>query len=259
MGLRDRLQSTARRLLGGQPAAPDKGPSFPREASPDGLVPTLWDHEVGYDRAVPCTLPDGAPGVAVCCRKGVYALRGVDPDARFDPASFELVSRGRAWSVFTGEGRGAPDATPYAARSFGAVTWIGGPCAPPSVVEQVAVSLDPLGLTIPAGVFPPSRLAFRDVKLGEGEGVAPDSVFEADYMGALWSSGRVFDSTWRRRRRYRVDMAAPNLLQGWRQGLLGLRPGGLRLIIVPPWLGYGEEEIEETVPSGDTLLFLVQR
>lgn len=258
MGIRDRLQSTARRLLAGN-AAPDKGPSFPKDPSPDGLVPTIWDHEVGYDRATRVTLPDGKPGVVVCCRKGVYALAGVDADARLDPATWSLNAGSRSWHLFTGAGRGAPDATPYAARSQGAVTWIGGPCSAPSVVDQVAVSLDPLGLTIPGGVYPPCQLSVRDVKVGEGAGVEPDTVFEADYMGALWSSGRVFDSTWRRRRRYRVDMSAPNLLEGWRQGLLGLKPGGLRLVIVPPWLGYGEEEIEETVPSGDTLLFLVQR
>lgn len=259
MGLRDRLANAARKLVAAPAAAPDRGPLFPKEPSADGMVPLLWDHEVGYDKVRAVTLPDGAAGVVVCCRRGTYALSGVSGAASLDATRWRLVAGGSSWDLFTGEGHAAGDATPYAARSQGAVTWIGGPCSKPSVVDSITVSREPLSLTIPAGVFPPARLSWRDIDPGNGAGVGESDTFDVDYMGILWSSGKVYDSTWRRKKRYRVDMKSPTLLEGWRKGLLGLKPGGMRLIIVPPWLGYGEEEIEETVPSGETLLFLVQR
>lgn len=257
MGIRSRLREVVRKVAGDQ--TPDRGPNFPKGPSIDGLAPLIWDHEVGYERVTPAILPDGQPGVLVCCRRGTYALRGVDPGARLDPAAFRLVHGERSWDLFTGAGQGAPDAVPYAARSQGAVTWVGGPCSAPEVVAQITVTREPLGLTIPAGLYPPARLARRDIAVGQGEGASATDSFDVDYLGILWSTGAVYDSTWRRKRRYHVDMKSPTLLEGWRQGLLGLKHGGLRLLIVPPYLGYGEEEIEETVPSGETLLFLIQR
>lgn len=258
MGIRDRLKEKARQLVGGD-APQDRGRNWPKGPSPDGLQPTLWDHEVGYDRVTELTLPDGRPGVVVCCRRGVYALAGVDRGATLDRERWRLVSGARSWDLFTGRGQGAPDATTYTARSALAVTWIGGPHAPPIVVDQIAVNLNPLVVTLPAGVYPPNVLAWRDLQAGEGPPAGPDDAFDVDYLGVLWSTGQVYDSTWRRRRRYHLDMRASNLLEGWRQGLLGIRPGGMRLLVIPPYLGYGEEEIEETVPSGDTLVTVIQR
>lgn len=258
MGLRDRLKDAARRVVGGDKAS-DRGPLWPKGPTPDGLQPVLWDSEVGYGRVVPLTLPDGQPGVVICCRRGVYALSGVDAGATLDADRWRLARGGRSWDVFTGAGEGAPDAVTYAARSQGGVTWIGGAHSPPSIVDRVAVNLNPLVVTLPEGVYPPGRLGWRDLVVGQGEGATSDSSFDVDYLGVLWSTGAVFDSTWRRRRKYRVDMRAPQLLEGWRQGLLGIKPDGTRLIVVPPYMGYGEEEIEETVPSGDTLVFVIQR
>lgn len=258
MGLRDRLKDAARRVVGSEKAN-DRGPLWPKGPTADGLQPVLWDSEVGYGRLNPLTLPDGSAGGVICCRRGVYALKGVDPRATLDAERWRLVSGSRSWDLFTGAGEGAQDAITYAARSQGGVTWIGGAHSPPSVVERVQVTLNPLVVTLPEGVYPPGRLAWRDLVVGQGEGATEDSSFEADYLGVLWSTGQVFDSTWRRKRKYRVDMRAANLLEGWRQGLLGIKPGGTRVIIVPPYMGYGEEEIEETVPSGDTLVFVIQR
>lgn len=258
MGLRDRLKDKALQVLGSS-APRDRGRNWPKGPSPDGLQPTLWDHEVGYDRVTPVTMPDGKQGVIVCCRRGVYALVGVGSGAVLDRERWRLVSGSRSWDLFTGKGEGAPDAVTYAARSQVAVAWIGGPHAPLSVVEQIAVNLNPLVVTLPAGAYPPNALAWRELQPGTGPAAGPDEVFDVDYLGVLWSTGQVYDSTWRRRRRYKVDMRAPNLLEGWRQGLAGIRRGGMRLLVVPPYLGYGEEEIEETVPSGDTLVFVIQR
>jgi peptidylprolyl isomerase len=258
MGLRSRLADAARRFLADKPAS-DRGPNWPRAASPDGLQPLLWDHEVGYEKVTPVTLPDGNAGVVICSRRGVFALRGVDPAATLDRERNRLVAGSRSWDLYSGRGEGAPDAVRYAARSQHAVTWIGGPCSPPTVVDRVEVTLQPLIVTIPAGLYPPADLAWRDLAPGTGAPAGADEIFEVDYLGVLWSTGQVFDSTWRRKRRYRVDMRSPTLLEGWRRGLLGLRAGGTRVLVVPPELGYGEEEIEETVPSGDTLIFVVQR
>lgn len=258
MGLRDQLKQKARQLLGGEQTH-DRGANWPKGPSPDGLQPVLWDHEVGYERLISVTLPDGKPGVVICCRRGVYALHGVDPRSTLDKERWRLVFGDRSWDLFTGQGEGAPDAVTYAARSAVAVTWIGGPHGPASVVDQIAVNTNPLVVTLPAGAWPPNRLAWRELAPGQGKPAGPSDVFDVDYLGVLWSTGQVFDSTWRRRRRYKVDMAAPNLLEGWRQGLSGIAPRGMRLLVVPPYLGYGEEDIEETVPSGDTLVFVIQR
>lgn len=258
MGLRDRISHVARRVLGGEKSA-DRGPNWPKAPSADGLLPLLWDHEVGYDRVTAATLPDGTAGVVVCCRRGTYALRGVDAGVRFDRDRGRLVAGSKSWDLFTGKGEGASDATTYAARSQGAVTWVGGPHSPPSVIDRVEVALQPLVVTLPAGAYPSAVPAWRDLVPGEGPGADAASVFDVDYVGVMWSTGQVYDSTWRRKRRYKVDMKAPNLLEGWRVALPGLRPGGVRLILVPPYLGYGEEEIEETVPAGETLVFVIQR
>ena len=258
MGLRDQIKAKARQLVG-EANPTERGRNWPKGPSPDGLQPMLWDHEVGYNRVIPLTLPDGKPGIVLCCRRGVYAMAGVPTTATLDTERWRLVSGRASWDIFTGRGQGAPDATTYAARSSVAVTWVGGPHATASVADQIAVNLNPLVVTLPGGVYPPNVLAMRELQPGSGPAAGPDDAFDVDYLGVLWSTGQVFDSTWRRHRRYRVEMRSEKLLEGWRQGLVGIRPGGMRMLVVPPYLGYGEEDIEETVPSGDTLVFVIQR
>lgn len=101
---------------------------------------------------------------------------------------------------------------------------------------------------------PPSDLVYQDLKVGSGDVVLPTSTLTTHYTLVAWSSGKVVDSSW--------PSGAPatfplsGVIQGWQQGLPGMKVGGRRLLIVPPSLGYGSQA-NGPLAANETLVFVV--
>ncbi|MDO8212680.1 FKBP-type peptidyl-prolyl cis-trans isomerase [Conexibacter sp. CPCC 206217] len=101
------------------------------------------------------------------------------------------------------------------------------------------------------------RLIVRDVRVGDGEEIQAGDTAIADYYGTIYQTGRRFDSSWdsgREAIEIRIDRGAS--VDGWWQGIPGMRVGGRRTLIIPPSLGYGEQA-RPGIPANSTLFFTV--
>ena len=107
------------------------------------------------------------------------------------------------------------------------------------------------------GEQPPSELTVKDITVGEGpEALAGDGI-SAHYVGVSWSTGEEFDASWNRGSTLDFTVGVGQVIQGWDQGLLGMKVGGRRRIVVPPHLGYGDRGAGQVIAPGETLIFVV--
>lgn len=95
--------------------------------------------------------------------------------------------------------------------------------------------------TVAKGSGEPSKdLAVKTLIAGGGRVVAENDFVKADYLGAIWSTGKVFDNSYDRKRPLVIQLAQGSVIDGWRYGLAGKKTGSRVEIAVPPELGYGK-------------------
>jgi peptidylprolyl isomerase len=97
----------------------------------------------------------------------------------------------------------------------------------------------------------------RTIIKGTGPKATKGRVLEVNYVGALYSNDRVFDSSWRRHERFSFRLGRGELIQGWEKGLAGTRVGERRELIIPPALAYGRKGSPPNIPPDATLVFIV--
>lgn len=107
------------------------------------------------------------------------------------------------------------------------------------------------------GDNPPAELVVDDITVGDGAEATPGARIEAHYVGVAWSTGEEFDASWNRGAPLAFTVGVGQVIQGWDTGLLGMREGGRRKIIIPPHLGYGERGAGAVIKGGETLIFVV--
>lgn len=110
-------------------------------------------------------------------------------------------------------------------------------------------------ITLPDG-DPPSDLIVETVVEGEGEDVESGDLLLADYTGVLWDGGEEFDSSWSRGEPAAFAIGTGAVIEGWDEGLVGQQVGDRVLLVIPPELGYGDQE-SPTIPANSTLVFVV--
>jgi peptidylprolyl isomerase len=111
-------------------------------------------------------------------------------------------------------------------------------------------------ITKPSGK-PPAKLTVVDVVEGKGAGAANGDTLTVDYAGNSWSTGKEFDASWKTGQPFPVTLGQGSVIQGWDQGLVGMKPGGRRLLVIPPDLGYGATGSGASIKPNETLLFVV--
>ncbi|SEU37484.1 FKBP-type peptidyl-prolyl cis-trans isomerase [Stigmatella erecta] len=100
-------------------------------------------------------------------------------------------------------------------------------------------------------------LKTEDIKVGTGaEAVAGKSV-TVHYVGTL-TTGSKFDSSRDRGQGFTFQLGAGKVIQGWDQGVAGMKVGGVRKLTIPPELGYGDRGFPPVIPPKSTLLFEVE-
>jgi peptidylprolyl isomerase len=110
---------------------------------------------------------------------------------------------------------------------------------------------------IPEGADPSYQLELDDLAVGEGDEATAGSVVEVHYVGVSWSNGRQFDASWDRGDTFKFKLGRGEVIQGWDQGVAGMRVGGRRRITIPPMLGYGKRGAGGVIGPDETLVFVV--
>ncbi len=114
-----------------------------------------------------------------------------------------------------------------------------------------------LGVDLTAMTKTPSGLYYRDLVAGDGKVVAADQFVAAKYTGWL-TNGTQFDATGPNGSPYVFKIGTGQVIKGWDEGLLGMRVGGIRLLVVPPELGYGAAGSGDVIPPNAILVFRVE-
>ena len=71
-------------------------------------------------------------------------------------------------------------------------------------------------------------LEIEDIEIGEGEEAAAGRVVDVHYVGIAWSDGEQFDASWDRGDSFKFALGKGQVIQGWDQGVAGMRVGGRR-------------------------------
>ncbi|XP_051964654.1 FK506-binding protein 15-like isoform X2 [Xyrauchen texanus] len=98
----------------------------------------------------------------------------------------------------------------------------------------------------------------QDLVLGEGQGVENGDCLEVAYTGWILQNhtiGMVFDSNLNKDKLLRLKLGAGKVIKGWEKGMLSMRKGGRRFMVIPPSLAYGSQGIPNRVPPESTLVF----
>jgi peptidylprolyl isomerase len=104
---------------------------------------------------------------------------------------------------------------------------------------------------------PPTKLMVVDIVEGKGPASKSGDQLQMDYTGVSWSTGKEFDSSWKRGGAdFPLQLGAGGVIQGWEEGVPGMKQGGRRLLVIPPDLGYGAQGSSGIAPN-ETLLFVV--
>jgi peptidylprolyl isomerase len=108
---------------------------------------------------------------------------------------------------------------------------------------------------------PPPELVIRDIVKGKGPKAKAGDELSMQYVGNSWSTGQQFDASWDRGAQpFAFQLGAGKVIPGWDEGLVGLRKGGRRLLIIPPDKGYGPNGTPDgTIAPNETLIFVVDR
>ncbi|MEN9785128.1 MAG: hypothetical protein RLZZ299_392 [Pseudomonadota bacterium] len=102
----------------------------------------------------------------------------------------------------------------------------------------------------------PGFLKTHDVTVGTGAEATSGRMVTVHYTGRL-GDGSVFDSS-RGRDAFQFMLGAGQVIQGWDQGVAGMKVGGVRMLEIPPHLGYGRRGFPPVIPPEATLHFEVQ-
>jgi peptidylprolyl isomerase len=107
------------------------------------------------------------------------------------------------------------------------------------------------------GGEPPNDLQITDVTVGDGDEAAAGRTAVVHYVGVAHSTGEEFDASYNRGEPFSFRLGAGNVIAGWDRGVVGMRVGGRRQLVIPPELGYGQRGAGSAIAPGETLIFVV--
>lgn len=106
-------------------------------------------------------------------------------------------------------------------------------------------------------VTTPSGLKYVDQVLGTGDVATAGKTTTVHYTGWL-ENGKKFDSSVDRGQPFSFPLGAGRVIQGWDEGVQGMKVGGKRKLTIPSDLGYGPRGAGGVIPSNATLIFDVE-
>ena len=107
------------------------------------------------------------------------------------------------------------------------------------------------------GTAAPTELKIEDIVVGDGAEVVPGSNISAHYVGVAWSTGEEFDASWNRGAPLDFRAGVGQVIQGWDQGLIGMKVGGRRRLEIPSEMAYGSRGAGGAIGPNEALIFVV--
>jgi FKBP-type peptidyl-prolyl cis-trans isomerase 2 len=126
---------------------------------------------------------------------------------------------------------------------------------PPEGLPKVTLADDGAPSIEPVDGDAPTDLVVQPLITGTGPVVQSGQNVTFHYSGWLWD-GTPFDSSWEKGSAFTTTLGTGSVIPGWDQGLVGQTVGSQVLLVIPPALGYGDQE-QGSIPANSTLIFVV--
>lgn len=110
-------------------------------------------------------------------------------------------------------------------------------------------------VTVPTGA-PPTQLEVSDLIVGSGPAAKAGDSVTVQYVGVSYSTGQQFDASWDRNTPFSFVLGEGQVIKGWDEGVVGMKVGGRRELVIPPSLGYGSQG-SGPIGANETLVFVV--
>ena len=127
---------------------------------------------------------------------------------------------------------------------------------PSATTETAAPAAAKPKVDVPSGP-PPQKLVIKDLKKGTGPAAKTGDTVTVQYVGVNYANGRQFDASWDRGQPFSFQLGAGMVIPGWDQGVVGMKVGGRRELIIPPDLAYGAQGAPPDIPPNATLVFVI--
>jgi FKBP-type peptidyl-prolyl cis-trans isomerase FkpA len=109
----------------------------------------------------------------------------------------------------------------------------------------------------PGVTAPVTALKIEDKTIGTGAAAKAGDLVTVDYTGWL-TDGTKFDSSLDAGKPFQFTLGGGEVIAGWDQGVAGMKVGGVRVLTIPPDLGYGAAGAGGVIPPNATLVFEVK-
>jgi peptidylprolyl isomerase len=126
------------------------------------------------------------------------------------------------------------------------------PCKAPTDVPPAEGKPE---VEMPVGEVP-TELVKTDITPGDGAEAVVGKEIEVNYVGLACSTGMQFDSSWDNGAPAKFTLAEGGLIQGWVEGIPGMKVGGRRMLVIPGDLAYGPEGNTGIAPD-EALVFVI--
>jgi peptidylprolyl isomerase len=123
--------------------------------------------------------------------------------------------------------------------------------------EGVPKDVDKKPAVPPVDGEPPTELVIEDVVKGKGPAAKAGDTLTMQYVGVAWSTNQEFDASWDRGQAFPFQLGAGMVIPGWDEGMVGMRRGGRRVLIIPPDMAYGPQGSPPAIGPNETLIFVV--
>ena len=106
------------------------------------------------------------------------------------------------------------------------------------------------------GENPPNQLEIIDDIVGDGPEAKAGDTVSVNYVGVAHSTGEQFDASWDRGQPLQFKLGVGMVIQGWDEGVQGMKVGGRRTLRIPPHMAYGPSGVPGAIAPNESLIFV---